>query len=65
MTLSRGLAATLRGMDLPKTEPKRWSHRRYYPLRVMQRAAKQVNRRMRRVVLQCDERSAWLKEERA
>ena len=65
VTLSRGLAATLRGMDLPRTEPKRWIHRRYYPLRVMKRAAKRVNRRMGRVVLQCDARSAWLKEERA
>lgn len=65
VTLSRGLAATLRGMDLPRTEPNGWVCRRYYPLRVIQRAARRVNRRMGCAVLQCDDRRAWLKEERA
>ena len=65
VTLSRRLAATLRGMDLPRTGTKRSGDRRYYPRRLMQRAAKRANRRARRVVLRCGDRRAWLKGERA
>jgi len=65
VTLSPSLAATLRGMDLPRTGAARRSQRCYYPRRVMQRAAARANRRAGRVVLRCDDRRAWLKEEQA
>lgn len=65
VTLSPGLAATLRGMDLPRTGAERRRPRCYYPRRVMQRAAARANRRAGRVVMRCDDHRAWLKEEQA
>ena len=63
VSLSRGLAATLRGIDLPCSSNHGAGNRRYFPRRVLERAGRLLQERLHRAVLCCDHDRARLKGE--
>ena len=63
VSLSRGLAATLRGLDLPCSSNHGAGNRRYFPRRVLERAGRLLQERLHRAVLCCDHDRARLKGE--